>query len=115
MMNIVEDVLSWGPHIFLVISLQTNIRERILTIQFDDDWYRDVKEIIGQDTMMIPMFEIYTLGNDGLMRYNNQIYVLPNDKLRNLILNEAHRAVYMAHLGVMKMRVDLNPLFFWKE
>jgi hypothetical protein len=32
-----------------------------------------------------------------------------------LILSEAHRAVYMAHLGLMKMREDLKPLFFWKE
>jgi hypothetical protein len=31
-----------------------------------------------------------------------------------LILSEAHRAVYMAHPGVTKMRADLKPLFFWK-
>jgi hypothetical protein len=31
-----------------------------------------------------------------------------------LILNEAHREFYMAHLGVTKMRADLKPLFFWK-
>jgi hypothetical protein len=31
-----------------------------------------------------------------------------------LILSEAHRAVYMAHPGVKKMREDLKPLFFWK-
>jgi hypothetical protein len=36
----------------------------------------------------------------------------PNEKLRNLILSEAQRATYMAHRGVMKMRVDLKPLFF---
>jgi hypothetical protein len=98
----------------LVIPLQTNLRENILTIQFDDDWYKEVKENIGQDTMLVPKFEGYTLDNDGLMRYNNQIYVPPNDELRSLILNEAHRAVYMAHPGVTKMRADLKPLFFWK-
>ena len=31
-----------------------------------------------------------------------------------LILSEAHKAIYMAHPGVTKMRVDLKPLFFWK-
>jgi hypothetical protein len=30
------------------------------------------------------------------------------------ILRKAHRGVYMAHLGVTKMRADLKPLFFWK-
>jgi hypothetical protein len=49
---------------------------------------------------------------DRLMRYNNQIYVTPNDYLKNLILNEAQRAMYMAHLGVMKMRADLKPLLY---
>ena len=31
-----------------------------------------------------------------------------------LILSEAHRAVYMVHPGVTKMRADLKPLFFWR-
>jgi hypothetical protein len=64
--------------------------------------------------MMVPKFEGFIVDNDGLMRYNNWIYVSPNDKLTSLILNKAHRAVYMSHLGVMKMRADLKPLFFWK-
>jgi hypothetical protein len=48
------------------------------------------------------------------MRYNNKIYVPPNDKLRSMILSEAHHAVYMAHPGVTKMSVDLKPLLLWK-
>jgi hypothetical protein len=31
-----------------------------------------------------------------------------------LILSEAHQAIYMAHLGFMKMKEDLKPLFLWK-
>jgi hypothetical protein len=31
-----------------------------------------------------------------------------------LILSEAHRVVYMAHLVVTKMRENLKPLFLWK-
>jgi hypothetical protein len=64
--------------------------------------------------MMVPGFEGFTFDDDGLLRFNNWIYVPPNDELRSLILNDAHRAVYMAHLGVTKRRADLNPLFFWK-
>jgi hypothetical protein len=64
--------------------------------------------------MLVPMFEGYTLDKNGLMRYNNQIYVPTNDELRILILNEAHREVYMAQLGVTKMRENLKPLFLWK-
>jgi hypothetical protein len=64
---------------------------------------------------MIPRYEGYSLENYGLLRYNGIIYVPPNDELRKLILNDYHRAVYMAHLGVMKMKEDLKPLFFSKE
>jgi hypothetical protein len=62
--------------------------------------------------MMVPKFEGFTMDNDRLLIFKNQIYVPPNDKLRSLILNEAHRAVYMAHPGVTKMRAHLKPLFF---
>jgi precorrin-4 methylase len=51
--------------------------------------------------------------NDGLLRFNGRIYVLPNEKLRSLILHESHRAIYMAHPRVTKMKEDLKPLFFW--
>jgi hypothetical protein len=96
------------------MPLQTNLREKILTIQRDDDWYKEVQYFIGQNTMMVPKFEGFTVGNDGLLRFNNWIYVSPNNELRSLILTESHRLVYMAHPGVTKMREDLKPLFFWK-
>jgi hypothetical protein len=54
------------------------------------------------------------LDDYGLLRFKNWIYIPLIDELRSLILNEAHKEVYMAHLGVTKMRVDLKPLFFWK-
>jgi hypothetical protein len=67
-MNRVADALSWRPRIFFVMPLQTNLREKILTLQ-----------------------------HDRLLRFRGRIYVPPNDELRSLILKEAHRAVYMAH------------------
>jgi hypothetical protein len=113
-MNRVVDALSRRPHIFLVMPLQMNLHENILTLQRNDDWYKEVKDFIGQNPMMVPKFEGFTMENDRLLRFKGQIYILPNDELRNLILNKAGRVVYMAHLGVTKMREDLKPLFFWK-
>jgi hypothetical protein len=52
--------------------------------------------------MMVPKFEGFTVDNDGLLRFKIRIYVPPNDELKILILNEAHRVVYMAHPGVTK-------------
>jgi hypothetical protein len=97
-MNRVVDALSQRPHIFLVMPLQMNLHENILTLQCDDDWYKEVKDFIRQNTMMVPKFEGFTMENDRLLRFKSRIYVPPNYELRILILNEAHRAVYMAHL-----------------
>jgi hypothetical protein len=72
-------------HIFCETSSDESSKN-ILTLVCDDDWYKEVKENIGQDTMLVPKFEGFTLDNDGLMMYNNQIYVLPNEGLRSLIL-----------------------------
>jgi hypothetical protein len=115
------DMGGWGhytlsqiPLIFLVMPFQTNLRKKILTLQCDNDWYKEVKDFIRQNTMMVPIFEVFTLDDDGLLIFKNRSYVPPNDELRSLILNEDHRAVYMAHPRVTKMRAELKPLFFWK-
>jgi hypothetical protein len=113
-MNRVSDALSQRPRIFSVMPVQTNLSENILTLQNNDYWYKEVKDFIRQKTMMVPKFEGFTMENDGLLRFKGQIYVPPNNNLRSLILKEAHRAVYMAHPGVTKMREDLKPLFLWK-
>jgi hypothetical protein len=89
----VAEALSWRPHILSVFPLQTNLREKILTLQHDDDRYKEVKDFIGQNTMMVPRFEGLTFDDNVLLRFKNRIYVPPNDKLRSLFLNEAHRAV----------------------
>jgi hypothetical protein len=112
--NRVEDALSRRPRTFSVLPLQTNLCEKILTLQRDDDGYKEVEDFIGQNTMIIPRYEGFSFDSDGLLRFRGQIYVPPNDELRMLIPSEAHKAVYMAHPGVTKMRADLKPLFFWK-
>jgi hypothetical protein len=43
--NRVADALSRRPHIFLVLPLQTNLREKILTLQRDDDWYKKLRTL----------------------------------------------------------------------
>jgi hypothetical protein len=64
--------------------------------------------------MMVPRFEGFLFDDDGLLKFKNRIYVPLNNELRILNLSEAHKIVYMAHPGVMKMRADLKTLFFWK-
>jgi hypothetical protein len=56
------------------------------------------------------------VNSDRILRYNNRSYLPPYDELRFFfILYETHRAVYMAHPGVMKMMTDLKPLFYGRD
>jgi hypothetical protein len=59
--NRVADALSRIPHIFSVLPLQKNLREKILTLQHDDDWYKEVEGFIGQNKMMVPRYEGFIL------------------------------------------------------
>jgi hypothetical protein len=33
------------------------------------DWYKEVEDFIGQNTMMVPRFEGYSFDSDGLWNY----------------------------------------------
>jgi hypothetical protein len=52
--NRVAYALSRRPRILSVLPLQTNLREKILTLHHDDDWYKEVEDFIGHNTMMVP-------------------------------------------------------------
>ena len=75
--NRVANGLSRRPCIFLVLPLQTNLREKILTLQRDDDWYKEVEGFIGQNTMMVPQYEGFSFDSNGLLSFKIQIYVPP--------------------------------------
>ena len=114
-MSKVEDALSRRPHIFSMLPLKTNLREKISKLQLNDEWYKEVKLELEIEVMKVPKYEGYALEDHGLLRFKKRIYVPPNDEILNLILFEAHTTVYMAQQGVKKMYAELKPLFFWNE
>ena len=69
--NRVVDALSRRPRIFSMLPLQTNLRENILILQHDDDWYKEVDGFIGQNTMMVPRYEGFSFDRDGLLRFKS--------------------------------------------
>jgi hypothetical protein len=70
-MNIVADALRQRPCIFSVVPLQTNLRENILTLQRDDDWYKEVKDFIEQNTMIVPKVKGFTVDNNKLLIFKS--------------------------------------------
>jgi hypothetical protein len=77
--NQVADVLSRRLCIFSMFPLQTNLRENILALLCDDDWYKEVEDFIRQNALMVPTFEGFTFDDDGLFKFKNWISVPPND------------------------------------
>jgi hypothetical protein len=69
--NRVVEALSQRPHIFSVLPLQKNLHENILTLERDDDWYKQVEGFVRQNTMMVPRFEGFTFDDVGLLRFKN--------------------------------------------
>jgi hypothetical protein len=108
------NALSHRLRIFSIIPLKMNLRERGLSIQLEDDFYKEVKDNIENEVMQIPKYARHTLDKERPLRFNGRIFVPLNEEMHDLILQEAHKEIYMPHLGVKKMNVDLKPLFFWK-
>ena len=55
----------------------------------------------------------FTLGADGLWRFEGRICVLANGDLRRRILEEAHKSHFNIHPGRMKMYQDVKKMFWW--
>ena len=58
--------------------------------------------------------ESFSLGGDGVLKYQGRLYVLEVDRLRVPILEEAHKSRYSIHPGSIKMYHDLREIY-WCE
>jgi hypothetical protein len=85
----------------------------VLTQLQGDSWYLEVTSNLQSGSKLDPKYEGYSLEVDRLLRYRGRMYILKDGDTRSIILEEAHRALYCAHLGVKKMYADMRKLFFW--
>jgi hypothetical protein len=111
--NVVADALSRRPHVFSLIPLKFNLREHVLTQLQEDSWYLKVTSNLQSGRQLDPKYEGYSLEADELLRYRGRMYIPEDGDIQSIILKEAHRALYYAHLGVKKMYADMRKLFFW--
>jgi hypothetical protein len=47
------------------------------------------------------------------LRYQGRIYISEGGDIQKIILKEAHRELYCAHLGLKKMYADMRKLLLW--
>ena len=64
-----------------------------------------------KESILDNMNESYSLGDDGVLRYQGRLCVPDVDGLRDRILEEAHGSRYSIHPGSTKMYHDLREIF----
>ena len=106
--NVVADALSQRRHELSSMVTSTDLRGRILQHLPEDDFYRDVCQMIGSQRPLQGRFSNYVLESDGLLRHRGSIYVPSTGGLRDFIVLEAHRAPYATHPWVRKFHVELR-------
>ena len=52
--------------------------------------------------------ELFSQGEDGVLRYQGRLCVLDVENLRNQILEESHDSSYTIHSGATKMYHDVK-------
>jgi hypothetical protein len=55
----------------------------------------------------------YQITTDGLMLYNNTLYVPSLEKLKHLIMDEFHKRPYVGHPGYQKMVTIVRKLYYY--
>ena len=74
-----------------------NLWEKVLKLQLTNNWYREVKTKLEDETMEVPKDVVYALEYHGFLWYNKPMYVLENEEVWSFMLSEAHKEAYMAH------------------
>ena len=111
--NVVADALSRRRHELSSLVLSVDLKEKIFQNLSADLWYQDVKAVMDSGSVLEGRFEGYSLNPEGLLLYKGSVYGPEMGDLRNLVLVEAHKAPYSAHLGVKKMHADLKQHYYW--
>ena len=66
-----------------------------------------------KDSVLVKMNKSFDFGDDGILRYQDRMW-LPNvDDLRTRIIGEAHGSRYFIHPGSTKMYHDLKQIYWW--
>ncbi|WVZ97441.1 hypothetical protein U9M48_042979 [Paspalum notatum var. saurae] len=85
-------------------TLEQEIREH----QKDDEKLQEIRELLK-----LGKASHFREDEQGTLWYKNRICVPNVDRIRKLILSEAHDTAYSIHPGSTKMYYDLKEIFWW--
>ena len=88
--------------------------ESSLVVELKYRKHLDQQSMEVKDSVLCKLNESFSLGGDGVLRYQRRLCVPNVDYLSNQILEEAHWSCYSIHPSYTKMYHDLREVFFSK-
>ncbi|XP_076905063.1 uncharacterized protein LOC143560705 [Bidens hawaiensis] len=85
------------------IEVKINLLDQIKNVQQEA-----LKENFIKKERMTGRQKLLKLGNDGILRFDNRIWVPTLGGLQDMVLEEAHKSKYTVHPGSDKMYKDLR-------
>jgi hypothetical protein len=101
-------------HLATTSGGESNIRQIIKTLLSEDEFFNLVREKLQQEPKE-KRYEGYQLRDDNLLVYNKRLYVSDSTYLRQLILDEFHRRLYVGHPGYQKMVTTVRKQYYWPK
>lgn len=91
---------------------ESDIKQRITFSLQNDEYFRLIKEKLEQE-LGGSKNKGDQLSKDGLLVFNNRLYIPNSTELRKLIMNEFHKRPYVSQLGCQKMTKPIWKVYFW--
>ncbi|KAI3821819.1 hypothetical protein L1987_09392 [Smallanthus sonchifolius] len=112
--NVVADALSRKEQ-------NQSIKVKALLLDLKLDLLKQIKEIqpraLEEENIkkerMVGKQKLLVKGNDGIMRFDQRIWIPKFGEIQEKVLNEAHKSKYSMHPGAKKMYKDLKTHYRW--
>ena len=92
------------------IKIVRDLEDKIKKAQEHDQLAKEIRGQIEQGKS-----HEFVLSDEGLLKFQNRVYIPPELGLREEILREAHGSKYTIHPGTTKMYQDLRKDFWWPK
>ena len=88
--------------------------ESSLVVKVNSKKHLDKPLMELNESVLDKLNESFSLGRDGVLRYQGKLWVPDVDEWRDWILEQAHGSRYSIHLGWIKMYHDLREIYWWE-
>ncbi|KMQ72782.1 hypothetical protein BPMI_01159 [Candidatus Burkholderia pumila] len=105
-----KSVIATGKMICANLIVRPKLMTRVKEVQEQDSTLRRRREKAQKGEL-----HGYTIGSDGILRYQDRIFLPRNSELKEEVLREAHCSKYNVHPGSTKMYRDLRLKYCWDD